>query len=1545
MFTTLADAAIKGLVLLAAIALVTLLLRRASAARRHLAWTLGVTGLLVLPLLSAALPAWRVTLLPAWLAESAAESPAPVLVDAAAGRTEHPPAVAELPPTINRPPTPDREPAPATTVAAAPISASTKPFNWRTLLVWALPLWTVGVLLAVAAPLAGLWQLTRLRRGAIPLTNEDWQSQLFEIRSQLGLRRRVQLLTSPAASMPLTFGAWRPVLLIPAEAVGWPAERRRLVLLHELAHIKRWDWLTQMLAHAACAVHWFNPLAWLAARRMQTLREEACDDLVLSSGEKASDYARELLAIATHQHERPLLALAAVPMARRSALEDRLRAVLDSRRNRAALTVATACLAMSLLAAVIVPLAMLQAAAPEDPAEKPTEPSAASALDKPAPKAATVKPRDPTPEEIEARKTGIRLSVLNAKGDQGIAAFRVIAGIPARGIADEYEKRTGKTVINWQPHTVQLGKDGDFVWPLGKAYDEMALRVEADGYVPSVALWLKRSGGPQHVVFMLHEDAGVKGRVLQPDGQPAAAATIALSMPQRDAVWEDGKLRHADEPLPQKPSDRWRLPIFVRTDAEGRFTLPTEPEAAAVLIVHDSGVRELAYDDFQKSPEVKLQGWGRIEGRVLWKDKPGAGVPLNFSVHRDDYGYPGMVASYARAQSDADGRFVIDKLLPGLTQISRPFPVSKDDPNAGTMYLEGQIQHVQVKANEPTAVVFGGLGRKVIGKLTGRESWEGVTFHFHPSAPHVGFPGDDDAWNAFGEFQKSAIGPLYFRDKQPVNADGTFTIENMLPGTYQIFFSSPYAGQHLAYTRFTVEPEIAGQAPQPQNLGQIAAKDPAVPPKAEVQPTKLEAFLERVRQKQRGPFGGNPIATSDNGQIVGLNLAEFELQPGDAAIIGQLPELSRLSLQRSNVTDADVQHFKGLKKLTTLNLWDTRIGDAGLAEIGGMSALAILQLGDTSTTDAGLASIAKLKSLRELDLSRTKITDAGLKSLSPLGLKLQSLKLAETSITDAGLAALDKLPGLRGVTLDETKVTAVGLERLAMRAYLNYLASDKLVAQELAERMTAGDAAGVDAMLSIGVDLPHAGTFKTRSITAQPATARDTDEQRKRFRIEWDWNNNGKNEGLFAEIAVRQGTPSVIEAGVLEAAVQAQPKPESKSVTIRGKAVDDETGKPVAPLIVQAGKFDPADPAKVTWGYSENRSSATDGSFSASIRWNDGWTARIIADGYLPQPVLTKAPPEGKDEIEVLIRLKRGRLVRGQVLDHKGQPVKGMAVFAVGPTGVNLSAGKAWSSWGEEDSGPKPVLTDDQGRFELAAGEAKKIAVSGGTFDVWPADIAAEGDTILKLPEPAKVEILLDIDGAEKESEAFWQLLVSHMPGFEGVRLERTVPIANPGKLTLAALPPGKYQFCRTVSNNLGMIGVGAMLERQFIELKAGETRTIDWVRNKGARVKGQLTLPAEKLMGIVVRISAENSEKDPFDKHEWTTTYASQTANADGSFLTERVASGTYVLKADAYVPLTPEQMVRSGIVTPTYGASAKIVVPESGELVVPELKLEKVR
>jgi beta-lactamase regulating signal transducer with metallopeptidase domain len=1220
------DLALKSIAIMLLACVLTVLLGRASAAWRHLVWFLAVASLLLLPALSLALPAWRVTWLPQWSAQPTPLVATPKTIPAPTSHNE--PRVVQSPDTIVLPsstnPAATETPisSPATTIEAS--RAARGPMPWLTIA------WAAGGLLSFIPLAVGLAQLAAFRRGSRVIDDSRWLTLLGELRRQLAVRRSVQLRCTEAALVPLTWGALRPVLLVPAEANAWPDERRRLVLLHELAHIHRWDWLTQLMAHVACALYWFNPLVWLAARQMRIERERACDDLVLASGARASDYAQELLTLAACLSDARLSNLVAVPMARRGALEDRLRGILDNRRSRAALTTVAVCLGAALAAAAIAPLAMLRAA-PPPPVEE-----AMSDDPKPEDKPAA-------PEEFVDRAHGISISVMNAKGDRGIPEFRVIAGVNSGGVASEFEKRTGQTVISWQPHTCRVGKNGSYVWPLDKAYPEMSLRIEADGHEPQIVTGIKKANGAAQLVFLLSEDKGAAGRVLTPDGKPAAGAMVALALPQQEIVWEEGKLRGADLPLPEKPGDRWRRPRLFKADAEGRFRLPTEIEPAAVLVIHDSGVLEMSYAAWKESPDVKLQKWGSIAGQVLWQDKPGADEEINLTIHRDDYGYPGMIASYENARTDQQGKFTFDRVLPGLVQISRPIKTA--EPNT-SVTLNGMLQHVKVKPGDPTPVLLGGQGRKVTGKFVGLDSWEGATYHFHPEAPHVGRPGDNAMWEGFSQLKASLIGPVLFRDKQPVNKDGTFTIERMLPGRYQLFLSVPGAKNYAAYTRIQIEPEAPGEKPAPLELKDIA----------------------------------------------------------------------------------------------TVN------------------------------------------------------------------------KTAESQV------------------------------------------SDEKPAEKPIEK---------------------------------PAE-----------------------------------------------------KPAAKTVTIRGKVLDDATGEPIGKLITQAGKFEPADPTKVTWGYSEGRSSARDGSFSTTVRWGDGWTARILADGYIPQPVITSAPPADKDEIEVTVRLKRGPKVRGIVLDHAGKPVKDAAVFAVGPTGLNLSAGQS------TDNESQPVRTDAEGRFELPIGEAKSLAVSHATFDAWPAAIPAKGELTIRLPQPARVDVALDIAGADKESEIFYQLLTQGRKEFAGVRIERETKMANPGTLLLAALPPGKYQLSRNVMNRLGEIGFGAMLDRQFFEVKAGETKVINFVRDKGARVRGKVTWPADtRLMGTVVSVQSLKAEKSPFDEHEWTTTFASHAAAADGTFLTERIAPGKYLLLARAYVPLTPEQRFRTGAILPSFQAETKIEVPAEGELVVDNLILKPSR
>lgn len=452
-------------------------------------------------------------------------------------------------------------------------------------------------------------------------------------------------------------------------------------------------------------------------------------------------------------------------------------------------------------------------------------------------------PSDPE-KRAEARRKGISVNVLDSSGKKPIPEFRVIAGVKS-------SVSGGKDIANWQPHTLHTGYDGGLIWPLNKAYDTMALRVEADGYEPQVYAWLEKSKGPQDLYFQLAEAKGINGVAVLPDGKPAARAIVALAMVQRDAVIEGGKLRHAGAALPEKPSDQWRLPRIVKADGSGKFQLPSEYDpTAAMLIIHESGVREISVADFKKNPDgtagdgegwplLKLQPWGRIEGKVLWGTQPGADQRVSLSIHRDTYGYPGVIAQYEKTKANADGSFVFEKVLPGLTQLSCPIPTGSSKSGISEVNLTGQLTHLTVQPGVNPALI-GGAGRTVRGKLTGRDSWDGVTFHFHPDAPHIGFPGDDDMWKAWSEFQKSPSGPLFFRSGLKVNADGTFEIPGVLPGHYQIFFSREGESQHVASSSFTVEPEVPGQKTEAQGLfpgkviPDIQAKPgtPAAPPKS-----------------------------------------------------------------------------------------------------------------------------------------------------------------------------------------------------------------------------------------------------------------------------------------------------------------------------------------------------------------------------------------------------------------------------------------------------------------------------------------------------------------------------------------------------------------------------------------------------------------------------------------------------------------------------------------------------------------------------------------
>lgn len=177
----------------------------------------------------------------------------------------------------------------------------------------------------------------RLRR-AHPLIDDTWSRLLDDAKRTVGVARPVRLFVVPGATVPATLGFLRPIVMLPPGCMSWEPDARRIVLLHELAHVRAADWLFALAARVTCALYWFHPAAWYIARQLRAECELACDDRVLNAGIRPSDYADLLVMASSTLRGTPAVAGAPVGLSAPGGLRARLAAVLDTRHDARPLT-------------------------------------------------------------------------------------------------------------------------------------------------------------------------------------------------------------------------------------------------------------------------------------------------------------------------------------------------------------------------------------------------------------------------------------------------------------------------------------------------------------------------------------------------------------------------------------------------------------------------------------------------------------------------------------------------------------------------------------------------------------------------------------------------------------------------------------------------------------------------------------------------------------------------------------------------------------------------------------------------------------------------------------------------------------------------------------------------------------------------------------------------------------------------------------------------------------------------------------------------------
>jgi beta-lactamase regulating signal transducer with metallopeptidase domain len=332
-------------------------LRKMSAAARHWVLSAAVVFSAIIPLLNVVMPSWSVP-------EAITRHPAIVPIQQQLS-------------AITLPAPPSAESAAIARKSGVPLEHSARTDTPRRFVA---AVWSGGILVGLMVLITGLVRLVRVAAASSAIQGGPWIELAEQISKEYRLRLPVHLLMSLNSSILITFGVVRPKVILPAGSMEWPADRARIVLRHELAHVRRSDWLVQMIAQCLRIVYWFNPLVWIVWNRLRLESECACDDAVVADGSEGHEYAAHLLHLARTLNRTERAWSAAMTMSRPSTIERRFSAMLNPVLNRRPVTRTIMFATILTGFAVTLPLTMVSTAKevpPEPIIESPALPAPA----------------------------------------------------------------------------------------------------------------------------------------------------------------------------------------------------------------------------------------------------------------------------------------------------------------------------------------------------------------------------------------------------------------------------------------------------------------------------------------------------------------------------------------------------------------------------------------------------------------------------------------------------------------------------------------------------------------------------------------------------------------------------------------------------------------------------------------------------------------------------------------------------------------------------------------------------------------------------------------------------------------------------------------------------------------------------------------------------------------------------------------------------------------------------------------------------------------
>jgi protocatechuate 3,4-dioxygenase beta subunit len=647
------------------------------AVTRHLLASVALVVGVLLPLV----PRWGGVVVP-WPTRQAGGVVEPSLARREVVAEDHEPL------RLAQPPDPGRAAAPKQTV---PVSAARGPGSlvpaWRVhqseplglariagLGIGALWLFTVTVLLA---RLGGGWLLLgRLRAGAEAV--DERSALLFEeCRRSVRLTRPIALAVHPGVGSPVVMGGWRPLILVPPDWQNWPEPHRRACLLHELAHLLRFDDWARMVEELILVPFFFHPLVRWLVHRLDRERELLCDELVVTHGAEPVGYAGLLLDLARRPGrllpEVLRLGAGSLPFFERGTVAARIERLLEDDMRRPMAPVSPRRLlavgSLALAAALGLGTLTLRVRAVEPPRSSDERPA-------------------PRPVDREASLPGPRVApglVQDAEGHP----------VPGALVVTGLEKPERPPVV------LLTGVDGRFQLELPEGEVTFEMATHKDGYTWAASQSFAPAGqAPHELKLTLSRPEPFTAVLVDEQGRPVAGATVLLQSAahrrKRADLMNDQEAWVIETSYTRVP---WKVvtgtalePVFAATsDDQGQFTLGVLPRdcwvrlwvkvprrPGVMLVKPGTGpsapapLFEEGYVTSGGGPHttLTLRPAARVRGRVVTR-LPGvsvAGRRIGLQgAHAPDSAI--RTNNWVDARTDAEGRFEIDGLNAGIANI------------------------------------------------------------------------------------------------------------------------------------------------------------------------------------------------------------------------------------------------------------------------------------------------------------------------------------------------------------------------------------------------------------------------------------------------------------------------------------------------------------------------------------------------------------------------------------------------------------------------------------------------------------------------------------------------------------------------------------------------------------------------------------------------------------------------------------------------------------------------------------------------------------